>query len=137
MGLVWAFLNMVMSTSFQKELEMSLRTERLLPFQERFSSVIRYVTLPETCYHLRGFRLTPRREVFALLRCFSVLIGSCLRTSLQVPKPNHSWNECRTIEPDQRIFRIFFYPSRKGCYLSGNKDVRAWNSRIITIKKLN
>jgi hypothetical protein len=44
---------------------------------------------------------------------------------LQVPKPNHTLIEYRPIECIQRIFRIFCYPSRKGCYLSGNKEARA------------
>ena len=80
MILVWVLVNTVMSTSFQKELRMSLRTERLLPFQERFWFVVHYVTLPETCCHLSVFRLPLRRGVFALLRCYSVWIDTWLPT---------------------------------------------------------
>jgi hypothetical protein len=68
-----------MNTYFQKEVGLSLQTERLLPCQVGFWSVVHYVTLTETCFHLRDFRLPPGvNEVFAVLGCYSALIGSWL-----------------------------------------------------------
>lgn len=77
MGLVLALVNTVMSTSFQKELRISLRTERPLPFQERF--------------WVRGTLLNTSRNILPLtqvqppvamsgLRSSAMLIGSWLPT---------------------------------------------------------
>jgi len=55
---------------------------------------------------------------------------------LQLPKPKHSWTEYGPVECVHHKFHIFCCPSRKCCYLSGNKEVRAWDAEITTIKKL-